>query len=96
MDQQPGGQSNEKQSSWTGRERKKKKKINENRLRELSNTINQNNIHIIGIPERERGTKIYLNNWKLLKSGEENRNPDQGGTESPQQNQAKEVHTKAL
>ena len=31
---------------------------------------------------------------KLPESGEGNRNADPGGTESPQQNQPKEVHTK--
>lgn len=30
---------------------------NENRLRELSNSIRHSNIHIIGVPEREEGEK---------------------------------------
>ena len=36
---------------------------NKNRLRELSDSIKHNNIHIIGVPEKKRektGKKIYL------------------------------------
>ena len=63
MNQGPGGHSNGKQASWTG-----ERKIiiiikNENRLRELSDTIKCNNICIIGIlegKEKERGTENFF------------------------------------
>ena len=40
----------------------------ENRLRELSDSIKCNNIHVIGVPEeevRERGQRIYLRKLQL-------------------------------
>ena len=46
------------------RERESKKKIQdqEGRIRELSDAIKRNNIHIIGIPEEDKeGLKVYLN-----------------------------------
>ena len=48
---------------WAEQEREKRIIKNKNRLRKLNDTIGQNNIHIIDIPqgeERERGQKIYL------------------------------------
>ena len=47
-----------KQGEQTKKKKKEKKKKNNNyksTSRELSNIIKQNNIHIIGIPEGERG-----------------------------------------
>ena len=50
-------------------DKKIKKKIQEyeGRIRELSDTIQQNNICIIGIPEEEKrkGLKVYLNKSQL-------------------------------
>ena len=45
-------------------EKKREKKIHEGKIRELSNAMKQNNIHIIGILKRKRerkGLKVYLN-----------------------------------
>ena len=56
MDQQPGGQSN-------GENRREKKIIkNENRLRDLSDTIKCNKIHIVVSQKKreKRGQKMYL------------------------------------
>ena len=46
-------------------EQKRERRImdHKNRLRELSDSIKHNDIHIIGVPEeeqREKGTEIYL------------------------------------
>lgn len=42
-----------------GKERKKEKK-RENNIRDLWDNINCANIHIIGIPEKEKGIKTVL------------------------------------
>ena len=83
MHQQPGGQSNGKQSTWTG---ERKKIQNEDRLRELGNTIKCNKIHIIGnLRRRERKggrefEEIIAENF--LNLGKET-NPYPGGREPP-------------
>jgi len=41
---------------------------NENRLRELSNSIKHNNIYIIGIPEREEGEKGAENLFEEIRA----------------------------
>lgn len=61
---------------------------NENKLRELSDSIKLNNIHITGIPEGEEGGKGVENLFEeiTLKTSQicvGNRNPDPGGTEIP-------------
>ena len=61
MDHCHGGQGNGKQSSWT--EGEKRIIQNRNRLRKLSNTLEHDNIFIIGILKREErkgGQKTYL------------------------------------
>ena len=82
-----------RQSIQAEQERKIK---NENGLRELSNTIKHNNILITMISKGERkGAREFIwknNSWEHLKAGEENRKPDAGHTENPQQNQPKEVY----
>ena len=47
-------------------EKKRERKLldHEGRFRELSNSIKQNNIHLIGVPEdgeQRMGQKVYLN-----------------------------------
>ena len=71
----------------------------ENRLKELRIIIKCNNNHIIGILEGEQKEKRGENVFKEIIAenfpnlGKET-NPNLGGTERPQQNQLKEVHTK--
>jgi len=71
---------------------------NENRLRKLNDCIRSNNVLIIGFPKEKREMewqKMYLNNsWKWPEYGEGNRDPDLGGTETPQEIQPKKVHVK--
>ena len=71
---------------------------NENRILELNDTIKHNNICIVRNPEeeREKGTEnlfeeIIAENF--LNLGKETY-LNLGGTESPQKNQPKVVHTK--
>ena len=49
------------ESNQPKQKREKKNYENENRLRELSDSIKLNNIHIIGVPEeeRKRSQRIY-------------------------------------
>ena len=59
---------------------------NKNRLRELSDSIKCNNIHIIGVPEeeeREREKIIWQNNAENFPDLGKKTYPDLGDTEEP-------------
>jgi len=79
-------------------EQKRKKTIlqNKNRLRELSDSIKHNNIHIIGASEKEEREKgaenLFQENFPNL--GQEIDTPDPEGTENSHQNQQKQANTK--
>ena len=68
-------------------------------LRELSDSIKHNNIHIIGVPEeegKEKGVEglfeqIIAENFPNL---EKETHPNSGGTENSHQNQQKQANTK--
>ena len=46
------------ESNQVKQKREKRIMQNENRLREFSDSIKHNNIHIIGVPEEERETYL--------------------------------------
>ena len=68
-------------------QKKEKKNLNENNLRDLFSSIQRTNICIIEVPEeeRERDQKcIWWNyGWKLLKYEDGKRYPSTGSTEDP-------------
>ena len=82
------------------KKRKRRLRKNEEGLREMQDNMKRNNIHIIGIPEREKGEqgienlfeKVMMENFNNLMREKSHKNP--GNTESPKQEEPKEVHCK--
>lgn len=71
---------------------------NEQNLKDIWDTVKHTGIYINTLPEREdrtKGEKINIwrnNSWKFPKSGE-GLIHRLGGTENPQENQQKHIHT---
>ena len=67
---------------------------NENNLRDLWDTIRYANVHIIGVPEGEKGVKNVFDEIRLKTSLKKETYPGTGNTEGPQQGECKFIHTK--